>query len=95
MSSISMRNVVTAVVLTVALGLTARPAGAQPRDVSEPARVEAGFVTRVWLWLAQALAPGETSDRAWQKSLAGGDAASTDSIAPGTHSRAGAFDPNG
>jgi hypothetical protein len=94
MSSLSLRNVVTAVALTITLGLAAVPAGAQPR-VDEPARIEAGFVARVWRWLAEVWAPVETPDRAQQKSLAGGDPAGTDSLAPGYHSRAGAFDPNG
>jgi hypothetical protein len=99
MFSISLRNVVTAVALTVTLGLAAVPAGAQPRDVYEPARVEAGWVTRGWLWLVETWAPGALpdgrTDRAQQKSLAGGEPAGTDSITPGVHSRAGAFDPNG
>jgi hypothetical protein len=95
MSSISLRNVVTAVALTVTLGLSAVPASAQPRDVYEPARIETGLVTRAWLWLVETWAPEGTTDRAQQKSLAGGEPAGTDSITPGVHSRAGAFDPNG
>jgi hypothetical protein len=95
MSSISLRNVAIAVVLTALLGLPATPAAAQPRGLHEPSRVEMGFVTRVWLWLAEIWASGGTADRAQAKSLSGGAQTSADALAPGPLNRAGAFDPNG
>jgi hypothetical protein len=92
MSSLSLRNVVTAVALSTVLCLAAVPATAQPRDTREPARVEASFATRVWLWLTRISAPAGTH-HAQEQNLP--SATSTDNQAPSVLGRAGAFDPNG
>jgi hypothetical protein len=93
MSTISLRNTASAVVLTALLGLSATPVAAQPRGPQEPSRIEAGFAVRVWRWLAE-IWTQEGSPRVQEKSLAGGTL-TTDSLAPGSPDRAGAFDPNG
>jgi|GEM_PF-6637303 len=92
MSSLSLRNVVTAVALSTVLCLAAAPATAQPRNTQEPARVEASFATRVWLWLTRISAPAGTH-HAQERALSG--TTSTDASAPSVLGRAGAFDPNG
>jgi hypothetical protein len=92
MSSLSLRNVATAVVLSAVLCLAAAPAAAQPR-AQEPSKVEVGFAARVWLWLTSISAPAE-ANHAREKTLSAWTT-SSDSLSPSVLSRAGAFDPNG
>lgn len=95
MSSLSLRNAATAVVLSTVLCLAAVPANAQPRDVQEPSRVEVSFATRVWLWLTRISAPAGPGHHSQEKSLAATSTSTTDQTSPTVLSRAGAFDPNG
>ena len=96
MSSLSLRNFVTAVVLSTVLCLAAVPANAQSRDVQEPSRVEASFATRVWLWLTRISAPAGPSHLSQERSSTA-PTSTTDqsSMTPSALGRAGAFDPNG
>jgi len=96
MSSLSLRNAATAVVLSTMLCLAAVPANAQPRDVQEPSRVEVSFATRVWLWLTRISAPAEPNHLSQERSSTA-PTSTTDqsSMTPGVLGRAGAFDPNG
>ncbi|HEX3531797.1 MAG TPA: hypothetical protein VH988_32460 [Thermoanaerobaculia bacterium] len=96
MSSLSLRNAATAVVLSTVLCLAAVPANAQPRNVQEPSRVEVSFTTRVWLWLTRiSVLAGPSHHSSQERSLSTAATSTTDASSPTVLSRAGAFDPNG
>jgi len=63
MSSHTARRIAAAVVLTTLLGISAAPAGAQPREARASGRAEASLLVRLWQWIETVWAPGGTSER--------------------------------
>jgi hypothetical protein len=92
MPSLSLRNVATAAVLTLALGLAAAPATAQPSGPRETPRIESGFLARAWQWLTGTW--GVPFEQGQERALATSGSGS-DSLTPAVLRRGGTMDPNG
>jgi hypothetical protein len=92
MSSHTARRIAAAVVLTTLLGISAAPAGAQPREARASGRAEASLLVRLWQWIEIFWSSSSTVERVHDNSTWTGTPDGMDS----TSIRRGVtVDPNG
>jgi hypothetical protein len=92
MSSHNARRIAAAIIFTTILGISAAPAGAQPREVRVSGRAEASLLVRLWQWIDVFWNFSGTVERIHDSSTWTGTPEGTD---PTSTRRGVTVDPNG